>query len=91
MAPKLDRATVFPEAELPDAASLLAEGRKMAETVKVGPSPFLKHYNVSSEAEYKRQQMEAGRVMMHAQIGFRDPAKSRRAYAEVWEKWRRAG
>ena len=91
MAPKLDRATVFPEAELPDAASLLAEGRKMAETVKVGPSPFLKHYNVSSEAEYKRQQMEAGRVMMHAQIGFRDPAKSRRAYAEVWEKLDKVG
>jgi methylmalonyl-CoA mutase cobalamin-binding subunit len=91
MAPKLDRATVFPEAELPDAAALLAEGRETAETVRVGPSPFLKHYGVSSEAAYKRQQMEAGRVMTHAQIGFRDPAKSRRAFGEVWEKIDKAG
>ena len=60
MAQKLDRATVFPEAELPDAAALLAEGRKMAETVKVGASPFLKHYGVSSEAQYKRQQAAPG-------------------------------
>lgn len=91
MAPKLTRASVFPEAELPDAKALLAEGRKMAETVKVGASPFLKHYGVASEAAYKRQQAEAGRVMTHAQIGFRDPQKSRRAYAEVWDKLDKAG
>ena len=29
--------------------------------------------------------------MMHAQIGFRDPDKSRRAYAEIWEAIDKAG
>ena len=60
----LTRSQVFPE-ELPDAAALIAEGRKMAETVKVGRSPFLAHYGVESEIAYKRRCVEEGRVMMH--------------------------
>ncbi len=88
---KLDRAWIFPEARLPDAQALIAEGRKAAETVKVGRSPFLETYGVGSEAEYKRRRVEEGRVMMHAQIGFRAPDKSRRAYAEIWETLDRAG
>lgn len=87
----LDRREIFPEASLPDAAELVAEGRAMAGTVKVGPSAFLKHYGVESEIAYKRRSTQEGRVMMHAQIGFRDPAKSRRAYAEIWEALDKAG
>jgi methylmalonyl-CoA mutase cobalamin-binding subunit len=88
---KLDRAEIFPEKELPDAQALIAEGRKMAETVRVGRSPFLKTYGVKSEAAYKRRCVAEGRIMMHAQIGFRDPDKSRRAYAEIWEAIDKAG
>ena len=50
---KLDRAQIFPEKSLPDAAALIAEGRKMAETVKVGRSPFLEKHGVASESAYK--------------------------------------
>ena len=74
---KLDRAWIFPEAELPDAQALIAEGRKTAESVKVGRSPFLETYGVSSEIAYKRRSVDEGRIMMHAQIGFRAPDKSR--------------
>ena len=88
---KLDRAWIFPETELPDAQALIAEGRKTAETVKVGRSPFLESYGVSSEIAYKRRSVDEGRIMMHAQIGFRAPDKSRRAYAEIWEALDKAG
>jgi methylmalonyl-CoA mutase cobalamin-binding subunit len=88
---KLDRAWIFPETELPDAQALIAEGRKIAETVKVGRSPFLETYGVSSEIAYKRRSVDEGRIMMHAQIGFRAPDKSRRAYAEIWEALDKAG
>jgi hypothetical protein len=54
----LKREEIFPETALPDAAALIAEGRKMAETVKVGRSPFLETYGVPSEAEYKRRCVE---------------------------------
>jgi len=91
MALRLDRAQIFPEAELPDAQALIAKGRKAAETVKVGRSPFLEKFGVSSEADYKRRSVEEGRVMMHAQIGFRAPDKSRRAYGEIWEAVDKAG
>jgi methylmalonyl-CoA mutase cobalamin-binding subunit len=35
--------------------------------------------------------MAAGRIMRHAQIGYRDPEKSRRAYAEIHERAAAAG
>ena len=87
----LDRAAILPEPELPSAAELIAEGRKAARTHKVGRSVFHEHYGVESEAEYKRRRMAEGHVMLHAQIGFRDPDKSRRAYAEIYEALDKAG
>jgi len=87
----LDRQQVFPEAELPDAAALIAEGRSMAKEVTVGRSPFLEKYEVPCEIAYKKKCTEEGRVMMHAQIGFREAAKSQRAWAEIWEALDKAG
>src|SRR5262249_52830847 len=89
--PKLTRAAVFPEKELPDAQALIAEGRKMAETVRVGRAPFFETYGVASEIEYKQRCVTEGRVMMHAQIGFRDAGKSQRAWAEIWEELDKSG
>ena len=63
----------------------------MAETVKVGRSPFLAAHSVESEADYKRKCVADKRIMMHAQIGFRDLEKSRRAFAEIWEALDRLG
>ena len=91
MSSPLDRAAILPEPELPSAAELIAEGRKAAKTHTIGRSAFNEHYGVESEAEYKRQRMAEGRVMLHAQIGFRDPDKSRRAYAEIYEALDKAG
>jgi methylmalonyl-CoA mutase cobalamin-binding subunit len=91
MTTPLDRKQVFPEASLPDASALIEEGRNMAKRVTVGRSPFLENYGVPCEIAYKRKCTEEGRLMMHAQIGFRDPAKSQRAWAEIWEALDKAG
>jgi methylmalonyl-CoA mutase cobalamin-binding subunit len=91
MSRSLVREEIFPERSLPEAAALIEEGRAMAKTVTVGASPFLQAYGFSCEAEYKRKAMEQGRIMMHAQIGFREPGKSQRAYAEIWEALDKAG
>jgi methylmalonyl-CoA mutase cobalamin-binding subunit len=89
--PGLDRAHILPEPELPDAAELLAEGRKLARTATVGSCPFLSDHGVRSESEYKRRRIAEGTIMLHAQFGFRSPAKSRRAYAEIHERVAAAG
>jgi methylmalonyl-CoA mutase cobalamin-binding subunit len=91
VAKRLERKQIFPEGELPDADALVAQGRKMAEQVAIGRSPFLEKYGVPCEAAYKRRAVADGRIMMHAQIGFRDPEKSRRAYAEIWQALDKAG
>lgn len=89
--PPLERSAVIPEPELPPGEELLAAGRALAKTWTVGPSAFLAEVGEPSEAAYKRSQMAAGRIMRHAQIGYRDPEKSRRAYAEIHERAAAAG
>lgn len=81
----LRRVEIFPEAALPSAAEVIARGRARARDSQVRPGRFLTHHAVPSEAEYKRRRMAEGVVMQHAQIGYRDKAKSRRAWFEIWE------
>lgn len=75
----------------PKGADLLSEGRALSVAWTVGPSTFLSHYGFRSERDYKLAAMTDGRVMCHAQIGWRDPAKSIRAYREIWETCDKAG
>ncbi|MBC5767819.1 cobalamin-dependent protein [Ramlibacter albus] len=86
-----DFKTIFPERELPSGRQLLQEGRALAPLWPVGRSAFLEHVAAKSEYEFKTRQMAAGKVMQHAQIGYREPAQSCRAYAEIWETCQRHG
>jgi len=83
MTDPLLRAQVIPEAELPDAAAIVARGRALAAREQLGACAFLQDAGVASEADYKRRTMAEGRIMLHAQIGYRDPAKSARAWREI--------
>ena len=85
------RADVLPEVELPDATALMEKGRKRADCVRIGRSPFLQENSVTSEIQFKEQCMRDGVVMVHAQVGYRDPEKTRRAYAEIYETVTRQG
>ena len=91
MTEALQRSQVFPEKALPDAQALIAEAREAARTVSVGASPFLSTYGVGCEIDYKRRCTGDQRIIMHAQIGFRDLDKSRRAWEEIWEALDKAG
>lgn len=75
----------------PKGADLLNEGRALSRDWGLGPSAFLTHYAVASEQDYKRAAMAEGRVMAHAQIGWRDPQTSIRAYRAIWETCDKAG
>lgn len=81
----ITRKSIFGDDPLPDAGEVVARGRERARHVRVQDGVFLKHYGAESEADYKRQAMRDGRIMQHAQIGFRDMDKSRRAWAEIYE------
>ena len=87
----LTRKDIFPEDHLPSTSELQARGRELAKIHRVTPGPFLKENAVPSEAEFKRRESAAGRIMLHAQIGFRDLEKSRRAWGEIHESCRRKG
>lgn len=88
---RFERAQILPEKTLPNAAELIAQGRNLASGVRVQPNPFLEMHGVASESEYKRRRMAQGAVMFHSQIGYRQLAKSQRAYAEIYERLNAAG
>lgn len=83
--PGIDRKEIFPEPELPIGSELLAEGRALARHWVVEKNAFLAHYDTTSEYDYKRRCMAEGRVMQHAQVGFRDVERSCEAYRTVWQ------
>jgi methylmalonyl-CoA mutase cobalamin-binding subunit len=85
------RQQLLPERTLPASADLIAEGRRLARTVSVGPSPFLVTCDVPSEAAYKRRRAAEGSLMLHAQVGYRSLDQSRRAYAEIYGRVAAAG
>ncbi len=87
----LKRSAILPEPELPEAAALMAEGRKLAQTLGVGPSSFLEANGVPCEIAYKERRAAEGAVMLHAQIGYRNLEKSRRAYGEIHQRLVAAG
>ncbi len=79
------RAELLPEAELRSGHELLAEGRALAKDWPLGSCPFLREQAVESEADYKRRQAAAGRVTLHAQIGFRAKERTLEAARRVYE------
>jgi methylmalonyl-CoA mutase cobalamin-binding subunit len=82
----LSRSAIFPDPYLPDVGELLSKGNELAATVKIGQSPFLSKNSVECEAEYKWNCANKSDVMIHSQIGYRDPEKTKRAYRQIWEE-----
>jgi len=57
------------DAELPSGASVVREGRGIAEDIEIGRTAFMDKMGVTSELEYKRQCIKNGHIMYHAHIG----------------------
>ena len=87
----LSRSDLLPEPSLRPGAELIAEGRALAVDWRLGACPFLAEQGVVSEVDHKRQQAAAGQVMLHAQIGYRDKAKTLEAAAGIHEATARRG
>ncbi|NNE21470.1 MAG: hypothetical protein HKN11_02560 [Rhizobiales bacterium] len=81
----IERQNVLPEPDLPGTGDLVAEGKRLAKDWQVAPGAFLTETGCQSEADYKRAAIADGRIMQHAQIGYRDPGKSCRAWREIYE------
>jgi methylmalonyl-CoA mutase cobalamin-binding domain/chain len=69
----------------------LATGRSLARDWTVGPSPYLSLHGVTSEAERKRRAMANREVLLHAQIGYRDPALTGEAWSRIHDAGLEAG
>ncbi|MBI1386511.1 MAG: hypothetical protein GC150_16510 [Rhizobiales bacterium] len=77
-----DRERILP-AGLRPGAELLAEGREQAGRTLLGSCPFLTANGVVCEHDFKRRMAADGRIMQHAQIGFRSLERTVTAAREV--------
>jgi len=60
------------DARLPDCRRLRRDAARLAATVELGRSAFLREQDCASELEYKRRAMRDGRIMYHAHVGMND-------------------
>lgn len=79
----ISRSAILPEINLPDSSALIANGQSLAQSVRVGASRFLSENNVECEAAFKRRSSEAGELMFHAQVGWRNPAVTAENMARI--------
>ncbi|MFX0014476.1 MAG: hypothetical protein ACFFB2_09070 [Promethearchaeota archaeon] len=87
----LERTQILPEKELPDINDILGEAEQLSQSVTVGSCPFLTKYDVQSESDYKRQQTSERSIMLHGQIGYRSPTKTKLAYTKIYNHISTAG
>lgn len=85
----LRRAAILPESDLPDPERLVDEA--LAGGSVVGTCPFLTEYAVDSEYAYKQTCISSGRIMLHAQIGYRTLEQSACAWSEIHARLADAG
>jgi methylmalonyl-CoA mutase cobalamin-binding subunit len=57
------------DVDLPAGASILKEGRAVADNIKIGRTAFMAEMGVGSELAYKTQCIKDNKVMFHAHIG----------------------
>lgn len=76
---------------LPPGSELLAAGRDLAQTCRLGTSRFMRETGFASEAAGKRAMAAEGRIAQHAHIGFRNVERTLGAISEVHEKCAAAG
>lgn len=76
---------------LPPGPELLAAGRDLAQSCRLGTSRYMRETGYPSEAAGKRVAAQERRVTQHAHIGFRNVERTIGAIAEVHEKCAAAG
>lgn len=74
-----------PDPAWPSGSALLAEGRAFAKDWRVRKRLFLSATGMADEAAYKRARAANGTIMQHAQVGFRELAKTQDAFAEIYD------
>ncbi|WP_301860938.1 cobalamin-dependent protein [uncultured Megasphaera sp.] len=72
--------------EVPDTADILARAEREAAGLSIGTTLFMKHYGVSSEAEYKKKRMAEGKIMHHAHIGWNSWEETAKGFQYIYDE-----
>ena len=76
---------------LPDVSTLFTEARQTAQQISIGRTAAFDRWGVSSEAEFKRQCIDEGRITFHAHIGMGNWDLTTQALDFLWHEGRSGG
>ena len=85
------RSSILPENEFIKTAELVQNGQKLAKTITLGHSEFLRLENELCEFDYKNRQVANKKIMQHAQIGFRSLGRTIEAAHSIYETVSQSG
>lgn len=81
----------FNEKDLPDMQSIVSDAGKIASSISIGETLFMKKHGVKSEAEYKRKMIKAEKIMKHTHIGWNSWSATEQGFKTVYEELEKAG
>jgi methylmalonyl-CoA mutase cobalamin-binding subunit len=77
--------------ELPKGMDLVAEGRRLGDSVSVGRSLLCEEFGVGSEPEYKQKMVEEGRLMTAMDLGMQTWDETAKALHLIWDECEKRG
>ncbi|HIU74296.1 MAG TPA: cobalamin-dependent protein [Candidatus Pelethocola excrementipullorum] len=81
----------FEYKNLPDMASIRSDIDKIAKTVNIGETLFMKEFGVKSEAEYKKKMAAKGHIMKHTHIGWNSWDFTAKGTEYIYEELKKRG
>lgn len=81
----------FEYKNLPDMASIRNDIDKIAKTVTIGETLFMKEFGVKSEAEYKKKMAAKGHIMKHTHIGWNSWDFTAKGTEYIYEELKKRG
>lgn len=81
----------FEYKNLPDMASIRSDIEKIAKTVTIGETLFMKEFGVRSEAEYKKKMAAKGHIMKHTHIGWNSWDFTAKGTEYIYEELKKRG
>lgn len=81
----------FEYKNLPDMSSIRSDIDKIAKTVTIGETLFMKEFGVKSEAEYKKKMAAKGHIMKHTHIGWNSWDFTAKGTEYIYEELKKRG
>lgn len=77
--------------EMPSLSNIVSEAKTITKDITIGETLFMKKHGVKSEAEYKQRQVQQGKIMRHAHIGWNSWEETATGFKYIYDELTKRG